>query len=150
MSWLSGLQQDRRNAGLPEEDWVLQSQLPTSGPWSAWQVHFHFMLWIRLLTQPLTLVVNKVVFALSFQGSVLHQGDRRRSPVSRQPDPGSHPEQDCLLPDEHTCPAPNHLPVSAWGEHRQHGGETGRRLWPLSPRQTGMNSQRWDCRVDDR
>lgn len=39
LSWLPRLQQDRSRLGLPEENWMLQNQLPASGPRPAWPVN---------------------------------------------------------------------------------------------------------------
>ncbi|CAF96278.1 unnamed protein product [Tetraodon nigroviridis] len=74
---------------------------------------------------------------LSVQGAVFHQGDRRGTPLPRQPHPGPHPEQDRLLLDEHPRPAPNHLPVSPRRDHRQPGGPPGGRRGPVAAGPTG-------------
>lgn len=71
------------------------------------------------------------------QGTFSHQSHRRWPAVPGEQGSGSHPEQDCLLPDEHPRPAPHHLPLSARGERVQPQGQDWRGLWPLQQGQEG-------------
>ena len=51
MSGLQGLQQDWCHVGFSEKNWVLQNQLPASGPWSAWQVDSQWFLFSQDICQ---------------------------------------------------------------------------------------------------
>lgn len=82
---------------------------------------------LKHVTHPLALL----------QEPIVHQGDERGPPLPGQPGAGLHPEQDCVLSNEHPRALALHLPLPPWRERPQRWGPHRRRFWTFSPRETG-------------